>query len=286
MKIKFCKCNCGEQITNIKNTFIFGHQRRNKKLLKKTKEKIRQSQLGRVPWNKGLKLEGRPHTEETKQKISNTKKGKYAGKDSYWYGKKHTPEAIQKMSESQKGEKNPNYGKRGKKHKPESLQKTSKAQTIRFQNNPGTFTGKKHTPESKEKLRIANVGKRHSLKTKRKIGKAHKGKVMSIEARQKIGAAFKGEKHPNWLGGKSFEPYGVEFNRELKERVRKRDNYICQLCQIKENSERHSIHHIDYDKKNNDPRNLITLCRLCHIKTNINRRQWELTFKQLKQKAI
>ena len=38
------------------------------------------------------------------------------------------------------------------------------------------------------------------------------------------------EKHPNWLGGKSFEPYGVEFNRVLKEKMRKKYSYRCQQC--------------------------------------------------------
>ena len=34
------------------------------------------------------------------------------------------------------------------------------------------------------------------------------------------------------------------------------------------------IHHIDYDKNNLDPKNLITLCQSCHIKTNYNRTFW------------
>ena len=38
------------------------------------------------------------------------------------------------------------------------------------------------------------------------------------------------EKHHNWKGGKSFEKYSLEWNKDLKEKVRKRDNYICQLC--------------------------------------------------------
>ena len=39
-----------------------------------------------------------------------------------------------------------------------------------------------------------------------------------------------GEKHPRWLGGTSFEPYTEEFNRQLKELIRLRDNYQCQKC--------------------------------------------------------
>ena len=38
------------------------------------------------------------------------------------------------------------------------------------------------------------------------------------------------------------------------------------------------VHHIDYDKKNNDPKNLISLCRKCHMKTNKNRKYWTKYF--------
>ena len=38
------------------------------------------------------------------------------------------------------------------------------------------------------------------------------------------------------------------------------------------------IHHIDYDKKNCNENNLITLCLRCHRKTNANRRFWQYYF--------
>jgi len=95
------------------------------------------------------------------------------------------------------------------------------------------------------------------------------------------GEKIKGEKNPSWLGGISFEPYGVEFNKEFKEQIRQRDNHTCQECgKIQEELKRKlSIHHIDYNKKNNSPLNLISLCIRCHIKTQINRKHWELHFK-------
>lgn len=73
---------------------------------------------------------------------------------------------------------------------------------------------------------------------------------------------------PGWQGGKSFEPYTPLFNRQLKEQVRVRDNFHCQVCAIPELelSERLHIHHIDYDKKNSDIANLISLCRRCHLR--------------------
>ena len=37
--------------------------------------------------------------------------------------------------------------------------------------------------------------------------------------------------------------------------------------------------HIDYDKDNLDPKNLISLCKSCHMKTNHNRAYWINYFK-------
>jgi len=42
-----------------------------------------------------------------------------------------------------------------------------------------------------------------------------------------------------------------------------------------------AIHHIDYNKKNSFPQNLITLCVKCHSLTNFNRDQWVVFFQKL-----
>ena len=93
----------------------------------------------------------------------------------------------------------------------------------------------------------------------------------------------KGKDHYNWQGGKSFEPYGLEFNDDLKEVIRNRDRRKCQICKIieLENGQKLIVHHIDYNKKNNNPNNLISLCRICHGKTNHNRNYWIKYFKNL-----
>lgn len=89
------------------------------------------------------------------------------------------------------------------------------------------------------------------------------------------------ENHPTWKGGKSYELYGVEFDNNLKKIIRQRDNLTCQECLRDESSfnSRLSIHHIDYNKKNNLYNNLISLCKSCHTKTNWNRDHWEKYFK-------
>ena len=79
-----------------------------------------------------------------------------------------------------------------------------------------------------------------------------------------------------WKDGISKLPYNFDFNKELKELIRKRDEYKCRVCEKtqEENKENLTIHHIDYNKKNSNPFNLISLCRKCHARTNHNRDYW------------
>ena len=72
------------------------------------------------------------------------------------------------------------------------------------------------------------------------------------------------------MGGKSFQLYGFEWTSLLKHSIRTRDCFVCQIC--KKNG--YIVHHIDYNKFNNNLDNLITLCQSCHMKTNFKREYW------------
>lgn len=95
----------------------------------------------------------------------------------------------------------------------------------------------------------------------------------------------RGETHYNWKGGIASEPYGPEFDKVLHEFARSRDSYICQICSKtqEDNGEKLSIHHKDYNKRNNHPSNLVSLCRVCHTKTNHNREYWRTHFQTNKK---
>jgi hypothetical protein len=82
--------------------------------------------------------------------------------------------------------------------------------------------------------------------------------------------------HWNWQNGKSFEEYGQEFDDTLKEQIRFRDKYKCRECGCSqlENGRQLDCHHIDYNKKNNNISNLISLCMKCHRKTTSNKDYW------------
>lgn len=139
--------------------------------------------------------------------------------------------------------------------------------------------GKKQSEITIEKERAKRIGQKHSDETKKKIGEKHKGKILSKKTKLKISKNRKGitgmDKNPNWKGGKSFEVYPVDWTKTLKRAIRERDGYVCKNCGKFPATD---CHHIDYDKKNCEITNLITLCRSCHAKTNFNRKNWQEKF--------
>jgi len=104
------------------------------------------------------------------------------------------------------------------------------------------------------------------------------------------GYCHKLDLNPNWIDGRSFEPYSSEFNEQFKEQIRKRDNYQCQCCGF--TNEEHlitwdeslPIHHIDYDKKNNKENNLIATCKQCNVRANYNRPYWIIYYQKIMEK--
>jgi hypothetical protein len=82
-----------------------------------------------------------------------------------------------------------------------------------------------------------------------------------------------GEKHHNWCGGVANGPYcEIWKDQEYKQDIRERDGNRClnPYCTSK-NPNDFTIHHIDYNKQNCHPSNLITVCRSCNSRANTNR---------------
>jgi len=90
-----------------------------------------------------------------------------------------------------------------------------------------------------------------------------------------------GSGNPMWRGGKSFERYcSLWKDRDFKEYIKWRDGYICNNAGCTKNTDL-VIHHVDYNKKNCELSNLITLCRACNSRVNKNRVWYETWFKRL-----
>jgi hypothetical protein len=92
---------------------------------------------------------------------------------------------------------------------------------------------------------------------------------------------YRRENHPLWKGGSSSYSYPTGWKKEFKEKIRNRDKNRCFLCRKEETNKKLSVHHIDYDKNNLSPRNLISLCNKCHVRTNHNREHWITIFHDL-----
>jgi len=188
---------------------------------------------------------GIPHTEETKKRISEASRAQWASRAD----RHQTVEHIKHNADARRGYL---HSEETKLHMRESKIGISLSESHR------------------ESIRQSHIGDKNYM-----FGKNH-----SEEAKRKIGDAERGDKNPRWNGGVSFLPYPFQFNKELKERIRKRDNYTCQLCRIPQSElvRKLDVHHIDYDKENLANSNLISLCRKCNSKVNKNRAYWQSYF--------
>ncbi len=214
------------------------------------------------------------HSEETKRKIGLANKGrKNPPNVGFKKGQKFTEEHKRKLS----------LAKIGRKYSKEHRKNMSKASNP---NNKGRLK-KGHKPWNKGKKYC--LGIKHSKESKEKLSKTRKRLIK--EGKIKIPSR---KEHYNWQGGKSFEPYGLEFNKELREKIKQRDNFTCQLCndritesrRIKNNPSKKwlTVHHIDYNKQNNKPENLLTLCHFCNISVNSSREEWTKHFQNINLK--
>ncbi len=124
-------------------------------------------------------------------------------------------------------------------------------------------------PEIRKRITSAIKKGCQSLEFKRKIGASNRKRIVSEETRKKMRQSHpdqRGKKGSNWQGGKSFEPYSINWTNTLKRSIRERDHYTCQMCFEQQCDLTFAIHHINGNKKNCNPKNLITLCPSCHNK--------------------
>ena len=86
---------------------------------------------------------------------------------------------------------------------------------------------------------------------------------------------MRGENNPAWNGGTKTEPYcQIWLIKDFREEIKDRDSNMCinPYC-VSDDKTFLSLHHINYDKKDCNPKNLITVCRSCNSRANIDR-EW------------
>jgi hypothetical protein len=126
-----------------------------------TKEKLRQANLGKKPWNAGLTGvtpgNRQPRSDETKEKLRQAN-----------LGKTRSTESIEKTASALRGRKRPEASEwlTGRTVSDETRQKISESNK-----------GRKLSDEHRQRLRDANIGKTLSNETKEKL----KGKVVVVD---------------------------------------------------------------------------------------------------------
>lgn len=218
----------------------------NNKIL--SKEKIQ----NKTPWNKGKKNVyskktikkmriaklGRKLSEEHKEKIGKSLLNHYPWNKGIKYSKK----AKKKISLSLKGKNT-------------------------------WMKGRELSEETKKKISLSNKGICRVKMTKKIIFKISQSLKEYYKNNDNPMKGVVGEKHHCWKGGLSLLPYSSNFTKKYRSKIRERDGFRCQLCN-KEPKKTLQVHHINYDKKNTNDENLISLCSHCHPKTNFNREYW------------
>lgn len=186
--------------------------------------------------------------------------------------------------------------KRGFKHSEETKKRIS-------EKLKGIRKGKM-SQEHKHNIAKARIGTHLSGLTRKKISEKHKGKALrgsgwtrSLEERKRVSESMKakwkdpeyiikvtGPNAPNWKGGIAAEPYcDAWLDKEFKQSILERDNFVCQNPDCWKTAKERPlvIHHIDYNKKNCSPKNLITLCASCNTRANFNRWYWRITYEEM-----
>jgi hypothetical protein len=233
---------------------------------------------------------GWKHSEHTKRKIALGNKGRKLTEEHKAKLKKpKTKEHKKKLSESRIGIEPWNKGKTNV-YSDETKRKMSEFWFKKGNQSP--TEGKMRSQKTKDKISKTRQKRLKSglivisKETREKISKARKGKKHSAETLLKMSVLASGINSSQWKGGISCEPYCPEWRDiEYKNSIKERDGYVCQNPDCWGKDSKLVIHHINYNKKDCSPINLITVCSSCNSRANSNRELWEQKFnKFIKEK--
>jgi len=254
-----CKCGCGRYVTRNQhypydwNKYITGHNWKGKHHTAKSLRKIGKANLGRKRSAKWKPLKSKTPlckcgcgNPVTRSKLSPYGWNKYIN-------------GHQALT-----------GFLGKHHTAESKAKMSKARK-----------GVKFTKEHREKISEALMGRKFSAESRSKMSEAQIGKKASTKTRRKMSESRRGKNNSKWSNPS-------ELTSEYLQAIRCRDNFTCQFCGCKNKSKHRKLdtHHIDDNRHNNYPDNIITLCQLCHQDTTRigDKEAWRRVYTNLMKK--
>lgn len=167
---------------------------------------------------------GKEHTEETKQKMSETRKGKGNG----MFGKKHSEKTKALIAKSKENLSSETRQQMSESHKGWSpSEETRQQMSVRWIGDKNPNFGKPLSDITKQKLSEAMTGRTVSEEVKQKLSILFKGrkpsnygKKASDETKQKLSELFSGENNPR---AKLTRAQVVEIKRLLSENVAVKD---------------------------------------------------------------
>ena len=192
----------------------------------------------------------------------------------FWIGRKHSDEIRKKMSLAHIGIPLSEERKRkiGLGNKSKKLSEEHKAALLKAN------IGRKHTDEAKRKNAIAHIGKKSSEETKRRISESNTGKKRSKEFKKRMSIIALNRSKELLLKiaianikGKNDGYCDAWADNEFKQDCRK--DY-CECIDYKNHSKQMQLHHVNLDKKDCRPNNLMILCASCHI--SLHRRLYNI----------
>lgn len=163
---------------------------------------------------------------------------------------------------------------RGRRHSPETRQKMSRIQK-EVSKRPSLIKKKRKIYDSKEfrdKISKSSTERWKDPEYKKRVSASIKIAYQNPDVRAKVS----GENSNFFRTGKGRQEYPREFNSALKETIRRRDDYMCQMpdCYALQSGKAFPVHHIDHNRNNNIESNLITLCPRCHVETTLGDRDY------------
>ncbi len=137
------------------------------------------------------------------------------------------------------------------------------------------LTGRKQTDEHNRNISLGNKGKKRSKEHCKNTSKGMKKYFEDPEALIRASCAQQCIKREDWKGFISQEPYCDVWTKEYKDFIKERDEWKCLNPKCRKTSKTICAHHIDYNKKNCEPWNIITVCMSCNGRANGNRKYWQ-----------
>ena len=254
-----CACGCGK-VANFGKKYISGHNVKGKESPAKGKDKYAEVKA------KGALFCGCGCGEKTK------------------WGRKNWNKYI--IGHFAKSKNHPNYGKdkyAEDKAKGAPLCACSCKERVRWNKSKRKWNKYIHGHHGRNKITIECAYCKKSKKIH--SGEKRKQNFCNCKCMGKwMSENLCGPLSSNWQGGISAEPYcDIWLDQDYKNDIRDRDNNECQNPTCRHNTDHLPLegHHIDYDKKNCHPWNIITTCKSCNCRANFNREWWQELYQNI-----